>query len=819
MYKFTGFNEKANRALNSAVEIAENFGHTFIGSEHLLLGLVREDNGVATTVLNAKGVRFLNCENIVKKTIGIGIPTVLTPNDFTARCKRIIENALAYAKEANCENTTSEHLLFSLIKEGESSASYIIGEIGVNSMDILDELKSKTATKATYTQSAEPKKHHKSKTPNLDKFAQDLTTKAMNSNIDPVIGREKEIERVIQILARRSKNNPCLIGEPGVGKTAIAEGLALKIALGDVPELLANKKLLSLDLTSMVAGTKYRGDFEERIKSCIDEVVHNPNIILFIDEVHNLIGTGSAEGAVDAANILKPSLARSELQVIGATTLKEYTKHIEKDPALERRFQPIQVEQPSQTQAIEILNGIKSKYELHHDVIISQNSIKFAVELSARYINDRFLPDKAIDLLDEACSKVRLRSYCVPPHIKKLQEDLSKICLKKSICIDEEDFDTATKLREEEKALILKINSEKTKWKEQEKLKTNEVTTNEIAQIVSSWTGIPLTQLSQKESTRLLELESILHETIIGQDDAVSAVTKAIRRSRSGINDPKKPLGSFIFLGPTGVGKTRLCKALAVAMFGDENALIRFDMSEFMQKQNISRLIGSPPGYVGYEESGQLTQKVRRKPYCIVLFDEIEKAHPDVFNIFLQILDDGQLTDSQGIKVSFLNTVIIMTSNLGAKTICGEGRSIGFSSEKGLGISQTKISERVLKELKKTFKPEFLNRVDEMIVFHKLSQEHIEKITRIILAGLQTRLKAIEIELEFSDEIVSWICKNGFDADYGARAIKREIQRKIEDSLSEELLSGNIKNGKKYLCTLADETIKFEEKEAAVFSV
>lgn len=816
MYKFTGFNEKANKALNSAVETAENLGHTFIGSEHLLLGILKVDNTIATSILNERAIRFQNVELIVEKTVGIGIPTVLTPNDFTPRCKKIIETSLSNTKLEKNELTSTENLLTTILEKSDSSAVVIINEFGFSPAIILDEIKNRTSSKASFSTMGENKRQQiasKNKTPNLDKYGQDLTQKAFRAKIDPVIARDNEIQRVIQILGRRTKNNPCLIGEPGVGKTAIAEGLALKITLGEVPELLSNKKIISLDLTSMVAGTKYRGDFEERIKKCIDEVINNKDIILFIDEVHNLIGTGSAEGAVDAANILKPSLARSELQVIGATTLKEYTKHIEKDSALERRFQPIQVDQPSEKEAVKILQGIKSKYEQHHSVKISEQSIEFAVQLSARYINDRFLPDKAIDLLDEACSKVRLRSYSLPPKVKQLQQELKKICDEKSNCIDNQDFEAAASFRDKEKELILKINNEKTAWKESENINDCEVSSEEIAQVVSSWTGIPVTQITQKESSRLLELENILHETIIGQDKAVSAVARAIRRCRSGIKDPKKPLGSFMFLGPTGVGKTQLCKALAKAMFSDENSLIRFDMSEFMQKQSVSRLIGSPPGYVGYEESGQLTQKVRRKPYSIVLFDEIEKAHPDVFGILLQILDDGQLTDSQGIKVNFLNTVIIMTSNLGAKTICGEGKSIGFCEDNAI-LSQLKISDEVFKELKSTFKPEFLNRVDEMIVFHKLQQEHIQKIAKKIIQELQQRLQTLNIEMHFSEQVVEFVCKDGFNENYGARALKREVQVKIEDVLSEEILSANVIGGNCYECKIEDDKVVFEIKES-----
>ncbi len=807
MYKFTGFTEKANRALNSAVEIAENFGHTYIGTEHLLAGIVREDNGTGTSVLLSKGVTCQKVLELIKKNIGIGIPTVLTPDDFSPRCKGVIELSVSLAGKENSGYIGTEHLLCAILKEGDNSACYLLSQMGLSAHILLSQVRSSSAN--TYQgRYSEKKAKEKENTPNLDKYGQDLTKKAEKGDIDPVIGREKEIERVIQILCRRNKNNPCLIGEPGVGKTAIAEGLALKISKGEVPELLSDKRIVSLDLTGMVAGTKYRGDFEERIKNCIDEVSKNKNVLLFIDEVHNLIGTGSAEGAVDAANILKPSLARSELQVIGATTIEEYRKYIEKDSALERRFQPVKVGEPTQEETIDILKGLRDKYEAHHKVKISDEAISAAVKMSSRYISDRFLPDKAIDLIDEAASKVRLEAYIAPPEIKDAEEKLKSLQKEKAAAINNQDFERAAKLRDREKELMSEITVGRTKWKEEKRSETGLVTAKEVAKIIAGWTGIPADELTKKESERLLKMEDILHERIIGQTDAVSAVSKALRRGRSGLKDPKRPMGSFIFLGPTGVGKTELCKALGSAVFGDENAVIRFDMSEFMEKHNASRLVGSPPGYVGYEEGGQLTEKVRRKPYSVILFDEIEKAHPDVFNMLLQILDDGILTDSQGRKVDFRNTVIIMTSNLGAKLIAGETGSIGFA--KSTVTNDERISQAVTGELKKAFRPEFLNRIDEIIIFKQLKKEEIEQIADNMLKNLKQRLNELEIKVDFSEETVSYISEKGFDPLYGARPLRRAIQTKIEDVLSEKILDGSLEKGKKYFCDIKNEQLTLE---------
>ena len=807
MYRFTGFTEKANRALNSAIETAENSGHTYIGSEHLLMGIVREDNGLGTTMLLSKGVTYQKIEDFIKKHIGFGIPTVLTPDDLTPRCKHIIDLSVSLARSSGAGYIGTEHLLMALLRESDSCALRILKELSVSPDDISSSFYSKDKEKASVFSSD---RNAKAKTPNLQKYGQDLTQKAQNNEIDPVIGREKEIERVIQILLRRSKNNPCLIGEPGVGKTAIAEGLSLKIAQGEVPELLLNKRIFSLDLTSMVAGTKYRGDFEERIKACLEEVIKAKDIILFIDEVHNLIGTGSAEGAVDAANILKPSLARSEIQVIGATTLEEYRKHIEKDSALERRFQPVKIDEPSEDEAIEIIKGLRDKYEAHHKVRISDEAISSAVKMSARYINDRYLPDKAIDLVDEAASKVRLRSYTVPDSVKEIEDELSRINEEKASAINMQDFESAASLRDREKDVRVRLNEARAKWKEETTITKGEVTEKEIAQIVSASTGIPVTELTKEEGERLLKMEEEIHRRIVGQEKAVSAVSRALRRGRSGLKDPKRPLGSFIFSGPTGVGKTELCKALGSAMFGDENAVIRFDMSEFMEKHSVSRLAGSPPGYVGYDDGGQLTEKVRRKPYSVILFDEIEKAHPDIFNSLLQILDDGIMTDSKGRKVDFKNTIIIMTSNIGARFISGSGKSIGFGNEEK---ENEKIKEAVMKEIKNTFRPEFLNRIDEIIVFDKLTNEDIKEIAKRLLEKTKQRLSDMNIDIEFTDKVTEKIAAEGFDEIYGARPLKRAIQTKIEDLLSEKILEGSVSAGKAYVCDICGDEIQVSERD------
>lgn len=814
MYKFTGFTEKANAALNAAITAAENLGHTYVGSEHLLMGLLQDTTGVAGAALSARGVTAEKIEELIKKTIGIGSPTSLTPGDFTPRSKNIVESSIAVARTAGLSYVGTEHLLFALLREENSCAVSFLNQLGVRASELMEDMsKSYSAGESQGKGGAFGRKNEKTNTPTLEQFGRDLTKMAQQNLIDPVIGRQKEIERVIQILSRRTKNNPCLIGEPGVGKTAIAEGLALKITKGEVPELLKDKRVISLDLTGMVAGTKYRGDFEERIKTALDEVKKAGDVILFIDEIHTLIGAGAADGAVDAANILKPSLARGEIQVIGATTLDEYRKHIEKDAALERRFQPVTVGEPTEEEAIEILKGLRDKYEAHHKVKITDDAIYAAVKMSSRYIADRYLPDKAIDLIDEAASRVRLSAFTAPPDLKAMEDKIKAIGEEKQSAVNNQDFERAATLRDEEKELKEKYEAEKSSWQEKNARTTGEVGTAEIAEIVSSWTGIPVVQLTQEESQRLLHLEEELHKRIVGQHEAVAAVSKAIRRSRVGLKDPKRPIGSFIFLGPTGVGKTELCKALAAAMFGDENAMIRLDMSEYMEKHTVSRLVGSPPGYVGFEEGGQLTEKVRRKPYSVILFDEIEKAHPDVFNMMLQILDDGILTDSQGRRVDFKNCIIIMTSNVGAKLITETKSDLGFSSGSA-ERSDDKIRETVLGELKRTFRPEFLNRVDDIIVFHQLKKEEIKEIAVRMLNTLSERVKGMDITVTFDDGAAEKIADAGFDPVYGARPLRRAIQTEIEDKLSEEMLEGKVKAGESYICKAGEKGFVFENTKS-----
>ena len=813
MFKFTGFTEKANKSLNAAVKAAEDLGHTYIGSEHILLGLLSDTSTVAGAVLAAHNITYAVIEEELKRSIGVGVPTELQPDDFTPRSKNILETSVAFARQMGQQLVGTEHVLLAIAREGSCSATLLLSRAGVSMQDIVNDV-SKALMGGTANAGTDNKDGGKENESMLSQFGRDLTKLAKDGKIDPVIGRQKEIERVIQILSRRTKNNPCLIGEPGVGKTAIAEGLALKIVSGEVPELLKDKKIYSLDLTGMVAGTKYRGDFEERIKKVIDEVKNAKDVILFIDEVHTLIGAGSAEGAADAANILKPSLARGELQIIGATTIEEYRKHIEKDAALERRFQPVMVDEPSQEEAIEILKGIKDKYEAHHKVKITDEAIESAVKLSTRYIGDRYLPDKAIDLIDEAASRVRLRSYTAPSDLKELEDKKKSVEAEKLSAVNAQEFERAAALRDEERKLDKEIKDKKENWHDMAGKSHDEVTPADIADIVSSWTGVPVTQLSTEESDRLLHMEDELHRRIVGQDEAVEAVSRAIRRGRVGLKDPKKPIGSFIFLGPTGVGKTELCKALAAAMFGDENAMIRLDMSEYMEKHTVSRLIGSPPGYVGYDEGGQLTEKVRRKPYSVVLFDEIEKAHPDVFNMLLQILDDGVLTDGQGRRVDFKNCIIIMTSNVGAKLISQKQKAFGFAAgAKELEQNEKEIKDAVMGELRNTFRPEFLNRVDDIIVFQRLTKENIKEIASRLLAVLQKRVEDMGIEVTFSDEAVSKIADAGFDDVYGARPLKRAIQSRIEDALSEEMLKGNVKKGGKYICNVKDDKFVFDKAE------
>lgn len=814
MFKFTGFTEKANKSLNKAVDAAQDLGHTYIGSEHLLLGLLSDTSTVAGAVLAARKLTYDQVENYIKQTVGVGVPTELVPDDFTPRSKNIIETAVSFARSMGQSLVGTEHVLLAIARESSCCAAQILMQAGISLQDLVNDVSKNMMNGGKADQAPGAGNAASDSDDTLSQFGRDLTKLARDGKIDPVIGRQKEIERVIQILSRRTKNNPCLIGEPGVGKTAIAEGLALKIVSGEVPEMLKNKRIISLDLTGMVAGTKYRGDFEERIKKVIDEVKAADDIILFIDEVHTLIGAGSAEGAVDAANILKPSLARGELQVIGATTIEEYRKHIEKDAALERRFQPITVGEPTEEEAVEILKGLRDKYEAHHKVKITDEAINAAVKLSTRYIGDRYLPDKAIDLIDEAASRVRLQTFTAPPEIKDLEEKQKELEAEKQSAVNAQEFERAAELRDKEKKVSSELEQKKKEWMQQTGHSRDEVTATDIAQIVSAWTGIPLTQLTTEESERLLHMEEELHRRIVGQDEAVKAVSRAIRRGRVGLKDPKKPIGSFIFLGPTGVGKTELCKALAAAMFGDENAMIRLDMSEYMEKHTVSRLVGSPPGYVGFDEGGQLTEKVRRKPYSVILFDEIEKAHPDVFNVLLQILDDGILTDSQGRRVDFKNCVIIMTSNVGAKLITAKQAAFGFTeSTEEQEKNDEKIKEAVMGELRSMFRPEFLNRVDDIIVFKRLTKPQIQEIAKRLLENLKKRISAMDITVDFTDESVEKIADAGFDEVYGARPLKRAIQSKIEDALSEAMLRGDVAAGGHYVCEPGNDAFVFRTAE------
>ena len=820
MYQFKGFTEKANKALNLAIESAEEMRHNYVGTEHILYGLVKEGSGVAATALNECGVTEDALREKLESINGTMSLVELTPDDFTPRTKRVLRAAVIISSKTGYTYVGTEHLLLAILSESDSYAVAFLEELGV-SVERLAQAVSKGMQGGAddgfggFENESAPNGSQKGGSA-LDKFGRDLTQAAKNGEIDPVIGREKEIQRVIQILSRRTKNNPVLIGEPGVGKTAVAEGLALEIAKGNVPEILKDKRVVSLDLTGMVAGAKYRGDFEERIKAAIDEVKKSKNTILFIDELHTIVGAGAAEGSADAANILKPSLARGDFQVIGATTLNEYRKYIEKDAALERRFQPVKVGEPTPEQAVQILKGLRDSYEAHHKVKITDEAINAAVTLSSRYIADRYLPDKAIDLIDEGASKVRLASLTSPDNVKELEDEIADYEKEKASAINEQDFERAARLRDEQKELQIKLDDAKKKWQEQQKGNSGEVTAEDIAKIVSEWTGIPVVQLTKEESERLLNMENVLHERVIGQSEAVTAIAKAIRRGRVGLKDPKRPVGSFIFLGPTGVGKTELCKALAEAMFGDENAMLRLDMSEYMEKHTVSKLIGSPPGYVGFEEGGQLTEKVRRKPYSVVLFDEIEKAHPDVFNMLLQILEDGRLTDSQGRTVDFKNTIIIMTSNVGARLITEKQSSLGFNSENENAEESEKkdIKELVTGELRKVFRPEFLNRVDDIIVFNKLNKDEIKQIAVKMLKTLENRLDKMNIKISFTDNAISEIADKGFDENYGARPLRRAIQNEIEDPLSEQMLEGKVKDGAVVTCDFADGQFTFTTANA-----
>ncbi|WP_281883959.1 ATP-dependent protease ATP-binding subunit ClpC [Paenibacillus sp. YYML68] len=801
---FGRFTERAQKVLSLAQEEAVRLGHNNIGTEHILLGLIREGEGIAAKALIALGLGLEKIQDEVESLIGRGQeqPTNIA---YTPRAKKVIELSMDEARKLGHTYVGTEHILLGLIREGEGVAARVLNNLGVSLNKARQQVLQLLGSSEVVTPShGNPVNVN---TPTLDGLARDLTAYAREGNLDPVIGRSKEIERVIQVLSRRTKNNPVLIGEPGVGKTAIAEGLAQKIIANEIPETLRDKRVMTLDMGSVVAGTKYRGEFEDRLKKIMDEIRQAGNIILFIDELHTLIGAGGAEGAIDASNILKPSLARGELQCIGATTLDEYRKYIEKDAALERRFQPITVDQPTPDEAIQILHGLRDRYEAHHRVKITDEAIEQAVRLSDRYITDRFLPDKAIDLIDEASSKVRLHSYTVPPDLKKLENKLEDIRKEKDAAVQSQEFEKAASLRDTEQKLREELDTTKNEWKEKQGRTDSEVTPDDIAQVVASWTGIPVVKLAEEETERLLKMEDILHDRVIGQEEAVKAVSRAIRRARAGLKDPKRPMGSFIFLGPTGVGKTELARALAESLFGDENAVIRIDMSEYMEKHSTSRLVGAPPGYVGYEEGGQLTEKVRRKPYSVVLLDEIEKAHPEVFNILLQVLEDGRLTDSKGRTVDFRNTLIIMTSNVGADVI-KRNSTLGFTAAVDSGKDYTNMKDKVMGELKKSFRPEFLNRIDEIIVFHSLDEKHIAQIVTLMADDLRKRLKEQEVDFILTDAAKAFLAKEGFDPSFGARPLRRAIQKHIEDRLSEELLRGNISKGDK---------LTIDEKDGELF--
>ncbi|MDP4169850.1 MAG: ATP-dependent protease ATP-binding subunit ClpC [Bacillota bacterium] len=810
---FGRFTERAQKVLALAQEEAIRLGHNNIGTEHILLGLVREGDGIAAKALYGLGLGAEKIQQEVENLIGKGQDSSQSIH-YTPRAKKVIELSMDEARKLGHSYVGTEHILLGLIREGEGVAARVLNNLGVSlnkaRQQVLQLLGSNESGSHQSGTSAS------ANTPTLDSLARDLTAIAREGSLDPVIGRSKEIQRVIEVLSRRTKNNPVLIGEPGVGKTAIAEGLAQQIVNNEVPEILRDKRVMTLDMGTVVAGTKYRGEFEDRLKKVMDEIRQAGNIILFIDELHTLIGAGGAEGAIDASNILKPSLARGELQCIGATTLDEYRKYIEKDAALERRFQPIRVDEPTADESVQILKGLRDRYEAHHRVSITDEAIDAAVKLSDRYISDRFLPDKAIDLIDEAGSKVRLRSYTTPPNLKELEVKLEEVRKEKDASVQSQEFEKAASLRDTEQRLREQLDETKKNWKEKQGKENSEVTVEDIASVVSSWTGIPVSKLAQTETEKLLNLEELLHSRVIGQEEAVKAVSKAVRRARAGLKDPKRPIGSFVFLGPTGVGKTELARALAESMFGDEDAMIRIDMSEYMEKHSTSRLVGSPPGYVGYEEGGQLTEKVRRKPYSVVLLDEIEKAHPDVFNILLQVLEDGRLTDSKGRTVDFRNTVLIMTSNVGAQSLKGN-KYVGFNIQDG-EQDYKDMKGKVMEELKKAFRPEFLNRIDEIIVFHALEKKHLQEIVTLMSDSLVKRLKEQSITLELTQGAKDKIAKEGYDPEYGARPLRRAIQKHIEDRLSEELLKGTLLTGQNVIIDVVDEDFVVRVAEKSVLT-
>ncbi len=805
---FGRFTERAQKVLYYAQEEAQFFKHGYVGTEHILLGILKE-KGISDNILTAMGINEANVKKLIEEFEGKGDAS-LSRNEIplTPRTKRLLELSWTEARNLSHNHIAPEHILLALIGEAEGVAYTILSNLGADFEKIKKELLG-SFTGEISQESQQKSKNYSMDTPSLNKFGRDLTQMAFEEKLDPVIGRDKETERVLEILCRRIKNNPCLIGDPGVGKTAIAEGLAQKIISGSVPEILKDKRVVTLDLSSMVAGSKYRGEFEERLKKVMEEIREVGNVILFIDEIHTIIGAGGAEGAIDASNILKPALARGEIQAIGATTIDEYRKHIEKDTALERRFQPVVVGEPTKEESVQILMGLRDKYEAHHSVKITDEAVKAAVELSDRYITDRYLPDKAIDLIDEAGARVRIQTLTAPPDMKNLEEELQKIENEKENAISVQDFEKAANLRDKGKELRTKLEDYKKNWKQQSQTETKIVSEEQIAEVVAKWTNVPVEKLTQSETERLLNLEKILHKRVVGQEEAVKSIARAVRRARVGLKDPKRPIGSFIFLGPTGVGKTELSKSLAEAMFGDENNMIRIDMSEYMEKHAVSRLVGSPPGYVGYDEGGQLTEKVRRKPYSVILFDEIEKAHPEVFNILLQILEDGRLTDGKGKTINFRNTIIIMTSNVGASTIKKQ-KTLGFSV--GNDESETeyeKMKNNIMDELRRSFRPEFLNRIDDIIVFHSLQEKDLKEIVKIMLEEVSRRLKEQNIFISFDKQAEEFLTKSGFDLVYGARPLRRTITKLVEDSLSEEILRGNINKGDKVVTSVKDDKLVF----------
>ena len=815
------FTPRAEEALRLSQESAEELGHGYVGSEHLLLGLLREEEGLAHRVLTEYGLTDEMILSVLRRSVGAGLAGTAPSQGLTPRAKGVVELAVSEAARMGSPMIGTEHLLMGILREGGNMALRILRTVGVDPKKMYSSIVQKIneAPKAAPAGTVSSAKDSGKKGSALEEFTRDLTESARAGRLDPVIGRDEEIRRVIQILSRRTKNNPVLIGEPGVGKTAIAEGLAERIAAADVPEELLDKRVLSLDLSGMVAGTKYRGEFEERIKKTIDEVKKAGNVILFIDELHTIVGAGSAEGAVDAANILKPALSRGEIRVVGATTLDEYRKYIEKDAALERRFQPVTVGEPSPEATLEILKGLRDKYEAHHKLTITDEALEAAVSLSRRYNNDRFLPDKAIDLMDEAASQVRMSAESTSPDLKSLEEKINALHREKADAIAAQDYEKAAQLRDLEQKYTQQVDIERENWKKSLSTNRGSVGAEDIAKVVAGWTGIPVTRLTEDESMRMLRLEETLHKRVVGQDEAVTAVAKAIRRSRVGLKDPKRPIGSFLFLGPTGVGKTELCKTLAETMFGDENAMIRLDMSEYMEKHTVSRLVGSPPGYVGHEEGGQLTEKVRRKPYSVVLFDEIEKAHPDVWNILLQILEDGIVTDSQGRRVDFKNTIIVMTSNVGAKNITAAETPLGFHSgdktaEEDEAKRYERIRQAVMDDLKKTFRPEFLNRIDEIIVFRQLTQENIREIASRMLQVTGRRMAEQGITLDVDDDALTELARDGFDPQYGARPLRRSIQNLVEDAVAEQMLEGKLRSGGTAHVRLKDGKVVIESESA-----